>query len=224
MKICDIFNPSVRSKITDKRNWTKNAEFPSPHHIYSKEIVIDADPKYGRKHKFSVENDDPVYFFSSDKGIEEKQEKRNGKDDLKNLLNKSKFSESRPNAFLNNFLSSPSYFNGKSLLSINNDKSNDRKYSDISFTSEKTFNTDNPKDKGRSIFSRRFRSRFDFCLNDEREQGVNIPEYLSGIISFKTSTYFYLKNVDIKEYIERYNINQFELERLSLLNLKVSSL
>jgi hypothetical protein len=217
MKICDIFNPQVRSRITDKRNITKNAEFSSPPLIYSKDIVIEAELKFGRKHKFS-DSDEASYFYGSEKAEPEKSERKTGKDDLKNLLNRSKFNETKQN----NFLSSPCFTNTNELSINNNEKKSDRKYSDVSFSSERTFNTDNPKEKKRSIFSRRFRSRFDFCLNDEREkeEGIYIPEYLSGIISFKTSTYFYLKNIEFNEDISKNKINPEDWDRIAFLNLK----
>jgi hypothetical protein len=208
MKICDIFNPSVKSRLTDKKNITKNAEFPSPHSIYTKEIITEAE--LSQKKQKSPEIDESNV---KENLLNDKFEKKNGKDDLKLLLNRTKNNEKNRNAFL----SSPGS-NSNELGIPLNEKKSERKYSDGSISSERTFSTDNPKEKKKSIFSRKFKSRFDFCQIDEKDDGINIPEYISGIITFKCSTHYYFKHLDLNQYMIGNKIHLDEYNKLTYLN------
>lgn len=209
MKICDIFNPNVKSRLIDRKNITKNAEFPSPHSIFSKEIISEAEQNYKKQKSPEIEE-----LNVKENLLSEKNEKKNGKDDLKLLLNRTKNNDKNKNKFL----SSPgSNINDLGITST--DKKSERKYSDgSSISSERTFITDNPKEKKKSIYSRKFKSRFDFCQSDDKDEGVNIPEYISGIISFKCSTHYYFKHLDLNQYIIGNKIHLEEFNKLTNLN------
>ena len=249
MKICDIFNLSVRNKLTDKKNLVKGAEFPTTSTIYVKELVIEADPKNKKNKKY--ENDENIInkenTYVTDKNEHnidsEKKEQKIFKEDLKNLLNnkeKNKNLDKLNNGStiptsnnLNNFLSTSKINETTSASNSNSNLSSDtnincekiekkleRNNSDYSNSSEMTFSTDNSKDKKKnSIFKKKFKSRFGFPDDENKEDAILVPDYISEIISFKTSTYFYLNKIDLNEYInKKYKTNMEDWHKLLMLN------
>lgn len=239
MKICDIFNPSVKNKLTDKKNIIKNAEFPSTNTIYSKEIVIEADPKNRKFKKYSdveenyISNKENIEKFDgSNNSIEseKKEQKRVYKEDLKNLLNNKNKPLDKSNNLNNNSsnnicaisiknnenISSSSFLNE----SDKTEKKLERNNSDYSNSSE---TTDNSNKKRHSVFIKKEKSRFNFQqdnMEETKEENMYYSnENLSNIISFKTSTYYYLKNVEVEEYInKKYKINTPEWQKILELN------
>ena len=222
MKICDLFNPQVKTKLNDKKNITKNAEFPSPKYIYTKDIVSEADPKYTQNKKYS-ENDeigikDTVTVEKSEFINNEKTDKKSHKEDLKNLLrNKNNDKMKVEIAVMTNA-------NSTSRENISVETKFERNNSDLSDSPENKLNADNTpfKEKRKSIFIKKCKSRFDFILNEkieEKEEGMIIPEYISDIISLKTSTHFYLKNIEINEFVDNTNkLNIEEWQKISTLS------
>ncbi len=241
MKICDIFNPSVKSKLTDKKNIIKSAEFPTTNTIYSKEIVIEADPK---NRKFKKYSDVDESYISNKENIEKldgsnnsienekKEQKKVYKEDLKNLLNnKNKPLDKNTNINLNsnNNISSTSNKTNENISTISSflnensdktDKKLERNNSDYSNSSE---TTDNSNKKRHSVFIKKEKSRFNFQAESTEETKDDSIYYsnenMSNIISFKTSTYYYLKNVEVEEYInKKYKINTPEWQKILELN------
>ena len=240
MKICDIFNSSVRNKLTDKKNLIKGAEFATTSTIYLKDLVIEADPKK-KINKKKYENDDYVNNkenipYAIEKNVDnDKKEKKVFKEDLKNLLNnkeKNKNLDKLSNGVSslvnnnNNCINSnssktiESTSTSNSICNLTNDiiincekieKKLERNNSDYSNSSEMTISTDHSKEKKKtSIFMKKEKSRFSFPSDDEikEEEASLVPGYISNVISFKTSTYFFLKNIEVDEYInKKYKIN-----------------
>jgi len=89
----------------------------------------------------------------------------------------------------------------------------ERNYSGLS-TSESSSNDNlsyKDVEKKKSIFGKRDKSRFTFVSEPQESpsESVMIPEYISEIISFNTSTYFLLRNVAMKE---EKNKNKIQVE------------
>ena len=239
MKICDIFSTSVRNKITDKKNHVKNAEFPTINTIYLKEIVIEADPKNKKIKKFSdheetyqsnkenLEKNEPVTNSQTDN--EKNDTKRILKEDLKNLLNKNKTVEksiplNNPN-IISNFTKSTD-INSTSYSLCSNDNSTNsektvlqRNNSDYSNYSEIT---DFTMKKRKSVYLKKDKSRFMFATEnsqENKEEDTLNLDFVCDYISFKTSTYFYFKKVEVDEYIyTKYKINTSEWQKILDLN------
>ena len=245
MKICEIFNVSVRNKINDKKNIIKNAEFPTTNTIYLKDIVIEADTKNKKVSKYS---DIDENYISNKENIEKneviiinnniendkKDSKRIYKEDLKNLLNnKNKTAESTTSnsnhsiANMNPNKTSETISTSNSLCSNDNstnsdktEKIHERNNSDYSLSSENTVFSNK---KRNSVFIRKNKSRFKFAreiTEENKEENSNINhDFLCDLISFKTSTYFFLQNVETDEYIyTKYKLNIVELQKIIDLN------
>ena len=215
IKISDILNQSERSKIIENNKLNKNTEFPSTNSIFSKEIFREAEiknkkQKYNDLYEIQLKETESNEFINID-------DKKANDEDPKNLSNNFIISEITKSVDDNlNCLNNDLVINREKI-----DMKLERKASDISICSEKTFNTDpSVIEKKRMIFCKKLKSRFDFGIIYNTEEDFNIPEYISSIISFKTSTYFYLKNVELDEYFNKNKLNLKELKEIANLTEK----
>ena len=245
MKICDIFNVSVRSKLTEKKNLIKSAEFPTTNTIYQKDIVMESDPKCRKvqiysnpeenfiSNKENIEKNE-VVNTNSNTDNEKKEPKRIYKEDLKNLLNnKNKINEkvitsnSISNLIQNSYKTSETISTSNSLCSNDNSTNGDKSekiLESISSDYSNSFeNTEFSNKKRNSIFVKKEKSRFNFAnenTDENKDDNSAIShDFVCDYISFKTSTFYYFKNVELDEYINsKYKINTEEWQKIIDLN------
>ncbi len=187
----------------------KNSVFPSLDSILKKDFLFENDNnRKVTKHVNSTNN------ISSLKSILNKEKSpKKFKEDLNGLFskkNKSKFDNnlSGTNHDMNE-LSTNS--NSRYLSSPNEDKfTTHMKNNSADLTIENTVHEHFPV-KRTSLFRNKNRSRFAFASEEEAFENVCIPEKINEIINKKTSTYFFLKNIDLhREDYENYILKNFD--------------
>jgi len=208
LELAEISSQETKNKII--KTSLKNPVFPSLDSILKKDYIIENDiNRKVNKHVNSTNN------ISSLKSILNKEKSpKKFKEDLNGLFskkNKSKFDKNNLSGFNNDVNELSTNSNSRYLSSPNEEKITTHiKNNSADLTIENTVHEHFPV-KRSSLFRNKNRSRFAFVSEEEAFENVCIPEKINEIINKKTSTYYFLKNIDLhREDYENYILKNFD--------------
>lgn len=188
----------------------KNAVFPTLESILKKDFIIENDTsKKITKHINSTNN------ISSLKSILNKEKSpKKFKEDLNGLFskkNESKFENNNLSTTILEMNESSTTSNSRSLSSPNEEKiTTHNKNNSADLTIENTFHEHFPVKKS-TLFRSKNKSRFAFASKEAQYENISVPEKINEIINKKTSSYYFMKNIDIrKEDYEDYILKNFD--------------
>ena len=205
IELSDIFSNDTRSKILEKKSNSINNIFPTLDSIYKKDYILELD------HNLSLSKNS-TNCNSKLKSISNREKSpkiKPFKEDLKNLFNKkllTKVDKESTNLNIeNNEISTNSSNDEKFIPDLK------KNYLDLIIEQNNILKDQNIMKS--SIFLDKIKSRFNFVeeLITENDDNVSVPKKINEIITKKTSTYYFMKNIDLnasEDYIKKHCDNK----------------
>jgi len=197
LELGDVYTTEMKNKLQDKKSNLKGAVFPTVNTIYSKDFVIEHDynkTSTGKQiHSSNSNSNLKTLLNRSDKSP---KTKTTYKEDLNNLFSKKKKNLLKENLNENEISTSISG------ISRNTSSPNDDKNANL--LHHKTISADlvieNNGHCKPPLFSNKEKSRFDFAKSsiEENTESVCIPKKINEIINKTTSTYYFLRNIELQ--------------------------